>query len=362
MHTPVSDASPSASVGIAGVNTRQLHAATVGIAGHWVSTVRPHLEHVTTSWPLARGARLGDRAARACWAHACYLLDYTYLVCPDRAIGSLRYRSGFARLYAPESRRLPVYLDSGAYREASGTAPTWSSYTRYCEAIDLIRPDGAMARDALDNQEASREGYQRLCGDGYGDVIIPVWQARPAWEPGCDPSTNGRLAAMDATLRAYADRAPVVAIGGLVQGPCPRAARHLYLAELVRAFPDTRLWALGQASARVVNGLGQLGLLDRVSTDGSWWIHHARTEQFAVVQNGLLKSLRLTHTGAASFFTLLELMAANLRSLLSAYAGLWAFPAPAEVPTDLRDPDVRLELRRRLSPVQLDLFSQLAVA
>jgi hypothetical protein len=51
---------------------------------------------------------------------------------------------------------------------------------------------------------------------------------------------------MDATLRAYADRAPVVAIGGLVQGPCPRAARHLYLAELVRAFPDTRFWALGQ--------------------------------------------------------------------------------------------------------------------
>ena len=61
-------------------------------------------------------------------------------------------------------------------------------------------------------------------------------------------------------------------------------------------------------------------------------------------------------------FTLLELMAANLRSLLSAYAGLWVFPAPADVPTDLRDPDVRFELRRRLAPVQLDLFAQLAVA
>jgi len=34
-----------------------------------------------------------------------------------------------------------------------------------------------------------------------------------------------------------------------------------------------------QASATVVNRLGQLGLLDRVSTDGSWWIHHARIEQ-----------------------------------------------------------------------------------
>ena len=116
-----------------------------------------------------------------------------------------------------------------------------------------------------------------------------------------------------------------------------------------------------QASAMVVNGLGQLGLLDRVSTDGSWWIHHARTEQFAVVQDGLLKSLRLTHTGASSFFTLPELMAANLRSLLSAYAGLWTFPAPTEVPTDLRDPDVRFELRRRLASVQLDLFAHLPV-
>ena len=111
-----------------------------------------------------------------------------------------------------------------------------------------------------------------------------------------------------------------------------------------------------QASATVVNGLGQLGLLDRISTDGSWWIHHARTEQFAILQDGLLKSLRLTHTGAQSFFTLAELMAANLRSLLSAYASLWTFPAPAEVPTDLADPEVRLELRRRLGPVQLELF------
>src|ERR671939_2155627 len=96
-----------------------------------------------------------------------------------------------------------------------------------------------------------------------------------------------------------------------------------------------------QASAMVINRLGRLGLLDRVSTYGSWWIHHARTEQSAVLQDGVLKSVRLTHTGANSFFTLLELMAANLRSLLSAYAGLWTFPAPADVPSDVRDADVR---------------------
>jgi hypothetical protein len=73
---------------------------------------------------------------------------------------------------------------------------------------------------------------------------------------------------MDATLRAYADRAPVVAIGGLVQGPCPRAARHLYLAELARAFPDTRLWALGQLVGDV-NVLSDAELALRLSlTDG----------------------------------------------------------------------------------------------
>ena len=54
-------------------------------------------------------------------------------------------------------------------------------------------------------------------------------------------------------------------------------------------------------------------------------------------------------------------MAANLRSLLSAYAGLWVFPTPADDPTDLRDPEVRLELRRRPAAVQLDLFSHLSI-
>lgn len=344
-----------AGLGIAGVNTLRLHAATLGIAGNWGTTLRARS-------PFKSSRRLGDRAAAACWARACYFLDFTYITCPDRATRALRYRSGFARMCAPETRTLPVYLDSGAFRQAVGTAPSWNSYTRYCEALDLVRPDGAMARDVLDDQVASREGYDRLCSDGYRDVVSPVWQARPAWQQGQDAAANGQFAARDPTLRAYVDRAPMVAIGGLVQGPCPRAMRHLYLAELARAFPDTRFWALGQASAMVINGLGQLGLLERISSDGSWWLHHARTEQFAVVQNGQLKSLRLTHTGAQGFFTLAEMAAANLRSLLSAYVGLWSFPAPAEVPTDLRDSDVRLELRRRLSPVQLDLFAHIPVA
>ena len=70
----------------------------------------------------------------------------------------------------------------------------------------------------------------------------------------------------------------------------------------------------------------------------------------------------LTHTGAETFFTLPELMAANLRAPLAAYAGLWTFPAPAEVPTDPRDREVRLELRRRLTPVQFELFGPASAA
>jgi hypothetical protein len=371
-------------MGIAGVNTRPLQAAALGVAGNWGSTLRPCLERLVEPSGAAGSAHLGDRAASRCWARAVFLLDYTYLVCPlgrgAGGPGAVRYRPGFRRLCDPATRRLPVYLDSAAYREAVGTAPSWSSYERYRQAIELVRPDGALAKDVLGDQDASRAGFERLRSDGFGALVIPVWQCRPSWDDragtplgrgygavtaGSDAAraaiANARLAARDPVLRAYCAAAPLVAIGGLVRGPCPRAVRHLYLAELCRHLPETRLWGLGQASATVVNGLGQLGLLDRVFTDGTWWVHHARTEQLAVLQDGLVRSIRLTHTGARSFFTLAELMASNLRALLSAYAGLWTFPAPAEVPTDLRDEDARLELRRRLDAVQLDLFARLGL-
>jgi len=80
-----------------------------------------------------------------------------------------------------------------------------------------------------------------------------------------------------------------------------------------------------------------------------------------VLEDGLIRTIRLTRTGARSFFPLLDLMACNLRSLLAAYAGLWTFPGPAPVPTDLEDLDARLELPRRLSAVQLDLFASVAL-
>ena len=57
------DGAPLAAVGIAGVNTHPLHAATLGIAGNWGSTLRPYVQHITTRSPLATSGRLGDRAA-----------------------------------------------------------------------------------------------------------------------------------------------------------------------------------------------------------------------------------------------------------------------------------------------------------
>jgi hypothetical protein len=272
----------------------------------------------------------------------------------------MRYRPGFAELCAPATRRLPLFLDSAAYREFTGGAPAWSGYARYCEAIDLVRPDGAMAKDVVGDQAASRAGYERMRADGYGDVVIPVRQVMPAWTSGLSVEANACLAARDPVLRSYVNRAPLVAIGGLNQSPCPRRERHLYLEVLCRAFSGARFWGLGQANPVVVNGLGCAGLLDRVWVDGSWWIHDARAEVLAVLEDGLIRTIRLTGTGARSFFPLLDLMACNLRSLLAAYAGLWTFPGPARVPTDPEDLDARLELRRRLSGIQLDLFPSVA--
>jgi hypothetical protein len=274
----------------------------------------------------------------------------------------MRYRPGFADLCAPAARRLPVFLDSAAYREFTGGAPSWSSYARYCETIDLVHPDGAMAKDVVGDQAGSRRGYERMCADGYRDVTIPVWQIMPAWSQGLSVDENAHLATRDPALRFYCDRAPLVAIGGLNQSPCRRGERHRYLQVLCETFPDTQFWGLGQANPVVVNGLGCAGLLDRVWVDGSWWIHDARAEVLAVLEDGLIKSIRLTRTGARSFFPLLDLMSCNLRSLLSAYAGLWTFPGPAQVPTDMEDLDARLELRRRLDLVQLDLFSRPAAS
>ena len=139
---------------------------------------------------------------------------------------------------------------------------------------------------------------------------------------------NARAVANDPVFRFFAERYGRVMIGGMVNGPCPRMVRHIYIGELLRHFPDLHIWGLGQASNVVVNGLGSIGALDRTWVDGSWWIKDAVAERFAVVDRGLITMLNLGNGNhdIESFFTLPEMMAANLRSLLAAYEGLIEWP------------------------------------
>ena len=208
--------------------------------------------------------RLGDHAARRAADYACNFLDYTYVCCPNRESGGMRYRPGFESLCNQSQRRLPLYLDSAAYSEFTGGAPKWSGYDRYLEAIDLLHPDGAMAKDVVGNQDISARNYERMCADGYRDVTIPVWQVMPEWDPDLSIEANAALAAQEPTLRRYCDRAPLVAVVGLNQSPCRRPERHLYLQVLCQRFRDTQFWGLGQANPVVVNALGSAQLLGRV--------------------------------------------------------------------------------------------------
>ena len=54
---------PAAALGIAGVNTRPLQGAALGIAGNWGSTLRRQLAQMTAPAPSNR-SNLGDRASR----------------------------------------------------------------------------------------------------------------------------------------------------------------------------------------------------------------------------------------------------------------------------------------------------------
>lgn len=377
------------SLGIAGVNTRQLQRAAIGIAGidsarlhnkaglgvagNFSSTIRPTVKQVLTANDAKFGnSTIGDRIARESWSRACYLLDASYLVCSGPA--GARWRSWSEPMFNRATRRLPLFLDSGAFRRHTKTAPRWFTWDFYLQAIELIDPDGFMAFDVVGDMSATLQNYQEMLRLGLGNRCVPVWQIGPTWDyragaridfggPVSEAARaaigNARRAVQDPALRFMSDQSRLIAIGGMVQGPCPREVRHIYLAELCRLMPDHQFWGLGQASQPVVNGLGPIGLLDRVWLDGSWWIHHARTEQIAVVQDGLLKNLQLTYTGAESFFTFPERAAANIRSLLGAYDGKWVWPEPAPLPTDMTDVDAVLELKRRIRPAQMDLWALL---
>lgn len=374
-----------AAIGIAGIDSAGLYSkagigkvghekkASLGVAGNFSSTIRPTLKQVVTANEAKFGnSTVGDRIARDSWSRACYLSDASYLICSEGA--GFRWRAWAEPMFAAETRKLPLYLDSGAFRRWSGTAPNWFTYEAYAAAIGLTKPEGFMSFDVVGDQAASVSNYRQMQADGLGAGCIPVWQMRPTWDENAGSHVrlsgpvsnaarlaigNAWLAVSDPAMQYYAANNRLIAIGGMVQGPCPREVRHIYLAEIARLMPDHQIWGLGQASQPVVNGLGTMGLLDRVWLDGSWWIHHARTEQIAVVQDGLLKTLNLTYTGAETFFTFPERAAANIRSLLGAYDGKWVWPDPAPLPTDMTDMDAVLELKRRLQKPQMDLWQLL---
>lgn len=175
---------------------------------------------------------------------------------------------------------------------------------------------------------------------------------------------NALTLARDPDFQMMVNTFGKVMIGGMVKGPCPRAARHLFVATLCHLFPGVQFWLLGQANFAVVNGLGRMDLLDKVWTDGTWWLLDATMERFAIVEGGLITMLSLETSSKEqrkieplqrSFFTLVEMMAANLRSLLSAYQGLWSWPPPDPLPVDLLDAAQMVELKERYQHAQLEL-------
>lgn len=384
-----------ASLGIAGVNTRPLFRTALGIAGldrtskaalaiagNMSSPLRRSLsaDLLKRSTPLSR-RKLGDRIASRTWERSLWFPDWTYLVCTDRE-GNIRWRNERQAMFSVEARQahseevgapVRLFLDSSAYRRRSGQAPSWATYENYLKAIDLVRPEAFMAWDVFGDAAASLQGYQRMVEDGYGQGCIPVWPITASWDNRAGAViewsmnaseavrtaiANARLAVRDPVFQYMAARSHLVAIGGMVQGPCPREVRHIYLAELCRLMPDHQFWAMGQASHVVINGLNQYGLLDRVWLDGSWWILHAMTDQIAILQNGLIKNIDLRYTGATTTLTGAELMLCNLRSGVGAYLKEWSAPGPPAVPTEMRDIDALMELKKRIEreTSQMTLF------
>ncbi len=356
--------------------------------------------------PAQRSARLGDRAAHTAWTHGFYFADFSYLVapCPD---GGVRWRAGLEARLGAAHRPLPLYLDAAGFRrEISGTAPRWAHrFEYYPAAIELLQPDGYAAWDYPQDRSRSLAALRELMAIfpddvrngrmwpvfsihwSYDPAALATFQRLPHWAgrslAGLIPHTRTQrplredereilarqaiaqalTLAADPDLRWMVETFGRVMIGGLVRGPIPRLARHLLAGALVQIYQGFPVWLLGQSSAAVINGLGCLDLLSQVWSDGSWWLHQARCETLSYVENGLITVLPIggghrrkqaRAQGGETFFTLHELMAANLRSLLAAYAGQWIWPAPAPLPVDPDDPDQMAELHRRVHAVQLE--------
>lgn len=353
-----------ARVGVAGVDTRPLlHLARVGVAGNWSPGM---MQQVLREVRALDRKRLGDRVAQEGWKHGVLFLDYTYTVVPNGS-RSVRWRPVYAGGWGPEERPINLFYDCGSYRIWTGKSPRWNTRERYCQAIAFARPDGYMSFDVYGDAQRSFDNYQWMLAQGYEPY--PVYHFHHLWDPRAEVPlhrswgrvsdaegvaiANARRVLKDPILRYMANRSSIVAIGGMVQGPVPREARGAFLAEVQRNL-GVQLWALGQASGPVLNRLARYGVLDDIWTDGTTWLHHARTGQFYVVADGELKNVKLTGS-AMSLFTLSEMAAANIRALLGYYGRMWTWPEPAPLP-DFSDPDGLEELHRRIEPVQATLL------
>lgn len=358
-------------VGISGVNTHPLIAAVR-------STLRSPL-HAGIS------GRLGERAHAVAWRRGVYFLDWTYVVVPDPHIpGRVRYRSGRVAAFSPETRELPVVLDSGVYRALiAGTAPPYAQdLALYYGAIELVQPNAYAAPDHPYDRAQNRarleetiRTFPQHVADGrlwpvyplaalpLAPQPVPSHLLPPLWRK---LSSLGALIPLNRTQRRYSlgqreewarlacayalavatdpefralSRYGRLMIGGLNGCPIPRLARHVFAALLQTLVPDCTYWLLGQASWPVVNGLGLLDRLETIWTDSTWWILDSVAERIAAVADGLITMIYLGrgHQNGEpvlqTFATRTELACMNLRAMQAAVAGLWQFP---DLPRELR--------------------------
>ena len=401
----------AAMVGIAGCNTHPIQqAAQLGVAGNLGGGARltASREIVGPTSFMRRDEALssvskcsngiGDQAARSAWRSGVWFADAFYIV--RKGPGTVEWREGRKQIFGREYRDLPLLIDSSGYRrEISGIAARWThDFDLYPQAIDLLDPDGYAAWDYPTDREKTLQALRALMSIYPQDVgsgrMWPIYSARWCWDDNAhqmyseNPKWVGRnlasaipltrtqrafkestrevwarvaianalKSAQDPDFRWMAETFGQVMIGGLIGSACPRMVRHLYLGTLYHLFPGLKIWALGQASAVVTNGLLRYGLLDRISLDGSWWIRDSTAGRMAVLEDGLITMLSFeSNYRIQPFFTTVEMMAANLRSLLSAFAGLINWPPPVPLPTDLMDLEQALELKRRLQYAQLEL-------
>ena len=357
-----------AQFGVSGLNCNSVvTAAGMGVAGQVPTTYQEQLPALLTA-SGNNGQTLGDRAANHALERAVMLLDWTYGACTCYPHSdALRWRRGKELIFGKRHRFVPLVLDCAAYRIWTGKAPRWANLDNYLQAISLMDPDGYFAFDVIGDQVQSMMNYQAMISMGLDPY--PVYHVSPAWDKSATLNgygarflsqkarvaiANARRAAEDPAMRFYASKSQLIGLGGMVKGPIPREVRHYYIAELCKLMPDHQFWALGQANFKVINGLGPLGLLDRVWTDGTWWILDAAAERMAIMRQGQIEMLSVEGY-ANTFFTIKERMAANLRSLLAAYLGLWAWPPPEPLPLDLGDVEQVVELSSRMKQARMEL-------